>query len=62
MPGSTTSFRQWWAEVQPFFTRLFDCLLYYLREVDTPSRLVMFLVATVFCYVVLPGARPKPAY
>lgn len=56
MLGSTTSFRQWWAEVQPFVTRQFDCLLCYLREIDTPSRLVMFLVAVVFCHVVLQGS------
>ncbi len=61
MVGSTTSFREWSAEVQPFVTRQFDCLLSYLREVNTPSRMILFLVATILCYVVLPGARPKPA-
>ena len=53
--GSTTSFREWSAEVQPFVTRLSDCLLSYLREINTPSRMILFLVATIFCYVALPA-------
>ena len=61
MFGSTaSSLRDWWAEVQPFVTRLSDCLLSYLRDINTPSRMILFLVATIFCYVVL-GVRPKPA-
>ncbi len=58
--SATSSVREWWAEVQPFVARQFDCLLSCLREVNTPSRMILFLVATIFCYLVL-GVRPKPA-
>jgi hypothetical protein len=61
MLGSTTSFRQWSGEVQPFLTRQFDCLLSYLREINTPSRMILFLLATVFCYFVMPNSKPKSA-
>ena len=60
MFGSSASLRQWWADFQPILARQFDCLLSYLREVNTPSRMILFLVATIFCYIVL-GVRPKPA-
>lgn len=61
MLGSTTSFRQWLAEVQPFVIRQFDRLLSYLREIDTPSRRMVFLVALVSCQIVLEGSRPESA-
>ena len=62
MLGSTTSFCRWSAEVQPSVARPLDHLLAYLREVNTPSRLIMFLVATVFRYVALQGSRPNSAH
>ncbi len=62
MVGSTTFFPQWSAEIQPFVTRQFECLLHYLREMDSPTRLIVILTVTVFCYVALQGFRPKSEY
>ena len=61
MVASTASFRHWSAEVQPLVIRQFDEFLYCLRAMDSPSRLVVFMTVTVFCYVALQSARPKPA-
>ena len=62
MFGSPPSFRQWSAEVQPFVIRQFDCLLHYLREMDSPARLIVLLTVPIFCYLALQGFGPKCAY
>jgi len=62
MVGSMTDSRQLSAEIQAFLTRQFDCLVYYLREMDSPARLIVLLTVTIFCYVALEGALPKSTH
>jgi hypothetical protein len=62
MLGSTPSVRQWSAQVQSVITRQFDQALCLLREMDVPSRAIVLLTVTVFCYIALQGSRPRSAY
>lgn len=57
-----TSIREWWAEVEPFVVRQFDHVLSYLREIDTSSRLITFLAATIFCHILLEGSGARSAH
>ncbi len=61
MVASTASFGDWSAEVRPFVIWQFDELLYCLRAMDSPSRLVVFMTVSVFCYVALQSALPRSA-